>query len=164
MSTIYEIRKANLRLLVQQRDATSIAQACGYSGPSYISQLCGRNAQRAIKEDTARKIEDSLALPKGWLDVERDAFGRDASPFVKSTLPTENIPSPVEKDAPIPIRMLDTDRFERAAELVGKFLDENGKQLPHTKFAQLVTLVYERDTDDEASLQAYIGKLYKLMN
>lgn len=60
--------------------------------------------------------------------------------------------------------MLNTDHFERVAEIVGKFLDENGKQLPHTKFAQLVTLVYERDTDDETNLRAYLGKLLKLMN
>lgn len=158
MSTIYEIRKANLKLLVQQRDATSIAQACGYSGPSYISQLCGRNAQRSIKEDTARKIETAMALPHGWMDVERDPFGNNLPH------PGGNSTPPVDREDSPPISMLNTDHFERVAEIVGKFLDENGKQLPHTKFAQLVTLVYERDTDDETNLRAYIGKLLKLMN
>lgn len=57
--------------------------------------------------------------------------------------------------------MLNTDHFERVAEIVGKFLDENGKQLPHTKFAQLVTLVYERDTDDELTVERQLRPVYR---
>lgn len=157
MSTIYEIRKANLKLLVQQRDATSIAQACGYSGPSYISQLCGRNAQRSIKEDTARKIETALALPHGWMDVERDPFGNNLPH------PGGNPTPPVDREDSPPISMLNTDHFERVAEIVGKYLDETGLALSHTKFAQLVSLVYEQDTDDEGKLRAYISKIHRLI-
>lgn len=99
----------------------------------------------------------------GWLDVERDDYGRD--PTTESSQHTniraENTQSPVENTTP-PLSFLDSDRLTIVAELVGKGIDASRQRIPHAKFAQIATLAYEMDTDDEPRLRTYIAKLVKL--
>ena len=56
-----------------------------------MSQMAGKNPSRPITEDNARKFEQGLGLPKGWLDIERTPYGQ----------PVENTPPPETQDKPI---------------------------------------------------------------
>lgn len=63
-----EVRRDNLRALMQKETATAISKRLGYKFPSYLSQLAGPNPSREITEKTAREFEKRLALPAGYLD------------------------------------------------------------------------------------------------
>lgn len=69
-----EIRKANLAKLLDeyllQKDATKagFAERSGLN-PAQLSQVLGNDAFRNIGDRLARRIEISLNLPKGWLDL-----------------------------------------------------------------------------------------------
>lgn len=70
VKTVIAIRKANLRLLLQQWEGPStLAKKLGYAGPSYLSQIVG--GHRPITEKTARDIEAKLDLPAGWMDRDK---------------------------------------------------------------------------------------------
>lgn len=168
MATIYEIRKANLKTLMERQSPTSIAQLMGWTNPSFLSQMVSTNAarQKNVSEKTARKLELVLHLDYGWMDVERDTSdGRSGATYdAKYTrLPDENSPPPVVKEPAAPISLLDSDRFGETAELVGRCIDQAGVSIPHAKFAQIVTLTYERGTNDEQQMKDYIGKLLRLL-
>lgn len=65
----YEIRLANLRLLIKQWDTvTALAKKLGHSNASYLVQVAGPNPRRKIGERVARDIEETLKLPDGWMD------------------------------------------------------------------------------------------------
>lgn len=66
---IVEIRRTNLRALMQKETATAISKRLGYKFPSYLSQIAGPNPTREITEKTAREFEKKLALKPGALDV-----------------------------------------------------------------------------------------------
>lgn len=154
MPTIYEIRRDNLRIVVAQRGATSVAKACGYNGPSYISQMAGRNPTRPITEDNARKFEVGLGLTKGWLDIERDNFG---NPLVGNAHP------PVEREAPIPLNMVDVNRFTEVATLVRDLANERKAQLTPAKFTEIVSLVYEDFSKTPEAMRNYAKRLISLI-
>ena len=68
MTTINEIRLANLRALMEEHGATNLAVELGYSQPSFLSQMAGPTPSREITEKTARKFEKSLGLETGYFD------------------------------------------------------------------------------------------------
>lgn len=86
-ATIETIRRENLRLLVEEHgnSPSKLAQKLGYANGSFIVQMKAdpptpeqiEEAKRKgktvratkVSEETARKIEDSLGLPDGWMDV-----------------------------------------------------------------------------------------------
>jgi hypothetical protein len=45
-----------------------LAKFLGVSQP-FLSQLCGPNPARAFSEKVARKFEESMGVPFGWLDT-----------------------------------------------------------------------------------------------
>ncbi|KHS87099.1 LexA family protein [Pectobacterium brasiliense] len=68
-----EIRRANLAYLLDEHigngaTKASFAEKAGISA-QLLSQRIGDNAFRNIGDAMARKIEDSLGLPNGWMDV-----------------------------------------------------------------------------------------------
>lgn len=62
------IRRINLKMLLDasQLKQADFAERCGLA-PSVISQLV--NGHRNLGDTLARKIEESFAVQRGWLDV-----------------------------------------------------------------------------------------------
>ncbi len=63
-----EIRRKNLRALVDKADSGAAFAKQADIAPSLLSQILGQNPTRNIGDRLARKIEDRLTLPAGWLD------------------------------------------------------------------------------------------------
>ena len=74
MSTIRDIRHANLLLLIEQAGSTQALADQLEKSHSQISQLrnqsvhSGTGKPRTVGDDLAREIEQKLRLPKGWMD------------------------------------------------------------------------------------------------
>lgn len=69
LTNLHEIRRANLRRLIQEADGPSeLARRLGFKNASYLSHVAGPSASKPIGEHAARHIEGALGLPAGWLD------------------------------------------------------------------------------------------------
>jgi hypothetical protein len=74
-NTIQEIRRTNLRLLIEESDdktAIALAKRCDTSA-SYLSQILIRfkmasGKSREVGTGLARKLEKGCKKPKGWMD------------------------------------------------------------------------------------------------
>lgn len=148
MSDIYTVRRENLRLLLNDRSATAIAAACGYQGPSFVSQMASRNSTRPITETTARKMEQALALPERWFDQQRDPFGK--APMV------ENPPPPVGP-------LVDPELLIRCIGIVDDALARGGVTPTANKRKQMIYLVYEELPATDADLQKLADRLVTLI-
>ncbi|WP_346839804.1 S24 family peptidase [Microbulbifer sp. SAOS-129_SWC] len=63
---IKDIRRANINLLADMYGRTDISEKLGYPDNNYINQLCSGHGSFGSR--TARKIEEALQLPRGWMD------------------------------------------------------------------------------------------------
>jgi hypothetical protein len=63
-----EIRRKNLRELVRKADSGAAFAKQADIAPSLLSQILSQNPTRNIGDKLARKIEERLRLPSGWLD------------------------------------------------------------------------------------------------
>lgn len=63
-----EIRRKNLRALVNKADSGAAFAKQADIAPSLLSQILSQNPTRNIGDRLARKIEEKLSLPPGWLD------------------------------------------------------------------------------------------------
>jgi plasmid maintenance system antidote protein VapI len=69
--TIRSIRRENLRWMLNSHgDAAHLSRALGFANPSYISHLS--NGRRSVTTDVARKIEEVLGFPVGFMDQKHD--------------------------------------------------------------------------------------------
>ena len=69
MPSTYEIRRENLRRLIEQWGGPKpLADKLGYRNASFLVQMAGPNPNREVTEKTARRIEEALDLRVGWLD------------------------------------------------------------------------------------------------
>lgn len=69
-----EIRKANLESLIEQKKLESGMTKAQFAesidtSPAALSQLMGDKPNRNIGDKMARKIENALNLPSGWMDT-----------------------------------------------------------------------------------------------
>jgi hypothetical protein len=81
MSTVAEIRRANLNLLLKEvgegrGDAAKLARLTGVKAPT-ISQLrrltyYPNGVERTMGDDIARKLEHGMDKPLGWMDHPHD--------------------------------------------------------------------------------------------
>lgn len=81
MTTVAEIRRANLNLLLQEvgegrGDAARLARLTGVNAPT-ISQLrritrYRNGTERTMGDDIARKLEKGMSKPHGWMDHPHD--------------------------------------------------------------------------------------------
>lgn len=81
MSTVAEIRRANLNLLLKEvgegrGDAAKLARLTGVKAPT-ISQLrrvtyYPNGVERTMGDDIARKLEQGMGKPVGWMDHPHD--------------------------------------------------------------------------------------------
>lgn len=77
--TIADIRRANLRTLIEQHGGVSrLSEKLGYSSPSFLVQQAGPNPSREVTEKSARRFEQKLGLEAGYLD--RNPIGTSAAP------------------------------------------------------------------------------------
>lgn len=68
LSTVQEIRRENLKTVLQEWD--TIASFCEeiQTNPAYISQILSQTSRGDIGNNLARRIETASAKPTGWLD------------------------------------------------------------------------------------------------
>ena len=140
---VVNVRRANLRLLIESRGASGVAKACGYKSPSYISQMAGVNPTRTITEKIARKIESALGYKSGWLDVSRDNLGYP--------------------DGAMSDLSSDDKCFFTCASLANKLLKElRLENFSYDKFAQVVWLMSKNSDQDPIALKTCGDRLLKL--
>jgi hypothetical protein len=135
MKTISEIRRANIRLLVEQRGGlTKLSRILGYKNPSFLSQMLSETgATREVTERTARKIEEALGLPADQID-------QPPEDPIHRTLAALPVKAPVE---PPQAQSADGATLaENAIRAVGAACEAEGVQMSTSRFAELVALVY----------------------
>ncbi len=66
---IKQIRKANLRQLVAQYERVEDFAEKADTSASYVSQIFSAKTKAEIGDKLARKIEERLGLPRGWMDT-----------------------------------------------------------------------------------------------
>ena len=69
---IYEIRKANLKLLIGSRKKGACATKWDMS-PAHLSQILSDKTDKNLGDEVARRIEDKEGLARGWLDSIKGA-------------------------------------------------------------------------------------------
>lgn len=89
---INTIRVANLKALIaRHKNQRAFADAVA-TAPAYISQILSGNElpsgkARGVGNDLARKIEEKLDLPHGWMDRQHDEAGTSAGPDLGGRVP-----------------------------------------------------------------------------
>lgn len=143
MQTISEIRRANIRALINERGGlTKLSRLLGYKNPSFLSQMISLdNPTREVTEKTARGIEEAMVLPTGYLDRAPDAvapsLGHEVERVKAPAAPTANVPAvPTAKAVDQTQRMID------AVRVVGTAMKDAGMVLEPDRFAEIVALVY----------------------
>lgn len=136
MSSVFEIRRDNLRrLMAQWGGPTSLAKKLGHSNGSYMAQLAGPHPTRDVSEKVAREIELKLGLPDGWMDHRH------------KVLPGQP----------------DTGLLIDAVAVVRDQLDSAGVKAQRAQIEELVNLVYERASEGGGVDTEYLRRLIKLM-
>jgi len=113
MKSAAELRLENLETLVQEAgSADALARASGVS-PEYISQIRNRaidkktGKARNLGNQAARRLEDGMGKPLGWMDTSHAAEDRQsASP--------DTLPWPLKKSTAERIRALTPAQQRRA--------------------------------------------------
>jgi hypothetical protein len=134
MKTISDIRRANIRLLVEQRGGlTKLSRMLGYKNPSFLSQMLSDKPTREVTERTARSIEEALGLATDQLDqMPEDPIDRTIAA----------LPAKVLAEPP-PAQSADGATLaENAIRAVGAACEAENVQMTTSRFAELVALVY----------------------
>jgi hypothetical protein len=142
MMKLTEIRRENMRALIEKHGAGKLSAKLGYSQPSFLSQMCGPNPTRDITEKSARRYETLLKLPAGYLDTMHGE---------------ESAPQP-EKPAADPNMVADVIR------LVGSICASEEVNLPPMKFAEVVALAYLDTVEhDQTPREDHIKQVVRLL-
>lgn len=136
MSSVFEIRRDNLRRLMEQWGGpTSLAKKLAHANGSYLAQLAGPHPTRDVSEKTAREIEHKLQLPDRWMDHKHKG-------------------PPGQPDTGTLIDIIATVRDA---------LDSEGVKAQRAKVEELVNLVYEHGQQEGTVGTDYLRRLIKLM-
>lgn len=132
MDTTEQNRLLNLRrLIVEFGGSGKLAKKLGYTNASYLAQIAGPNPIRPITEKTARRFEQSLGLQIGVLDAPQ------------TEAPVGRRPAPAAERSSAPVAVAPEVRaVTDILRMVAVACDESHVNLPLTKFADLVALVY----------------------
>jgi hypothetical protein len=135
MKDLTRVRRDALKRLIDEHGVSSLAKRLKLSGPSYLSQLVSGKAP--FTEKAARKLETGLGIPLGALD----------------TPPGELLP----------FAGTDTTLIADAVRAVGEEAERTKIPLPPRKFAEAVSMVYERSVPVGKIDLQYVAKLIKLL-
>jgi hypothetical protein len=142
--TVFDVRRNNLRQLAAEWGGpTMLALKLGHASGSFMSQIAGPHPRRDISEKVARKIERTLKLQRGWLDVDRR---RGAPPAVA--------PSPTAVDPDLLVSVTQAVLFE--------VQQADGKAMM-AKVPELVSLAYKHASDAGAVDASFIRHLIRLL-
>lgn len=131
MATIDEVRRENLRRLFRQHGgASALSRKLGYNTPSFMTQCAGPNPTRAVTSKNARRYEEALKLPHGWLDQPHTDEDELQPP--KPSAPPAGVDAGVIADV---IR------------LVGQVLQEEQIGLTPARFADVAALAVQDTLD-----------------
>lgn len=131
-----EIRKRALALLIEQWGGPSnLAKKLGVT-PSYVSQIM--SGDRTITEKGAAKIESKLNLTPGFMSTER----------------TPESIKPARVDDSLIIKVI---------QHIGAHAEEAGIVIAPSKFAEVVTLVYEEALRTKSVDDDYIDRVLRLL-
>lgn len=129
--TVTETRRNNLRALIEKHGGVAkLSRKMGYANASFLSQMAGPNPSRDITEKTARKLEQTMGIPKGTLDL-------DAQTVVTAPTPTRNSDEI-------------TTLVASVIHMVGSACEAENVTPSPSKFADVVTLVL-LDTADKGT-------------
>lgn len=136
---VYERRREHLRLLIEQWGGPgALARKLGYKNSSFLVQMCGPSPTREVTEHTARRIEQALALPTGWLDDHSD--NKAAVPHV------------------------DMSQVATIIRVLVQTAEDEGIKLTPAKLGDLVALVYQdAEAHDNKIRQDFIDKVLQLV-
>lgn len=135
MVNIYEVRRTNLRRLMQQWGGpTALAAHLGHSNGSYLAQLAGPNPKREVGERTARQVEERLGLPHGYMDE------------------AQADPQPLDEAA-----------LANCLRAVSTAVEEAGLRVSPEKFADIVGLAYDSAKAAGAVDERFIQRLVRLL-
>lgn len=154
---IHEIRRLNLIKLLSGRGAkTQLATRLDVQ-QGYITHLLDdpSNPQhRAIREESARQIEQVMGWEAGKLDIDPDSGTRIPSP---STVPA---PASTERRASPPV---DADLLEESVKIVISTATETHANLLAEKTAGMVRIVYEHSRSTGKVDPLFVAQLVKLL-
>jgi hypothetical protein len=196
LDDVYETRRENLTRLLREPGAkTQLAARLGAS-QSHITHLLKpptAASARAIREETARQIEEIMGLAMGQLDrpsLNFDQAKIDADkgrvllvhegqrkPFVKSAeqwqqeqrlapvsrTDARNFYDPAEMQQLAAVHKADPALLEDAFRLVLEAIIERGEQIPAEKAAKMARVVYEQALATGKVDTALVGSLINLM-
>lgn len=137
MRDVYEIRRTNLRLLIDQWGGPKpLAKKLGYRKASFMVQMAGPHPTRGVTERTARRIEKVLELPDGWMDkeVETGTVASVNNAFVQTVIQT-----------------------------VAQEAEDSGIKLSPAKLSNIVFMVLEDSEGSNTIRPEYIKQLLQLM-
>lgn len=118
----------------------------GYRQPSFLSQMTGPNPTREITEKTARRFEQELGLPEGYLDTLGDAPTTPAAPAAPAQTVNE------------------MELVTAVIRLIGAILDSESVNLPPAKLADVIALAYaDAKEHDSAPRPDYIKQIVRLL-
>lgn len=140
--SITDLRRDNLRSLIRERyhnSPSALATDCGYTNGSFIVQMAGPSPTRVVTEKTARKIEQSLKLPEGWLDQDHS---REAARAVHEAPAPYVVHAAASRSAPMPSAGADSPLVADVVRLVGEIAQAENVSLPPAKLADVVALAW----------------------
>lgn len=164
MDSISDVRRANIRALVEERGGLSkLSRALGYKNPSFLSQMTSATgATREVTERSARRIEEALGLPTGYLDERHDAPTPARQPQADAVVSTPSGSVAVEvKSGPVPEQSVQF--FTDVVRAVGAACDEAGVNLAPAKFADLILLVVSDSAERGAPRVDRVKQLVHLL-
>lgn len=65
---VYDIRKANLRILIDRVETARVFAERVGTDPSYLSQITSPKGKKNVGNKFARSCETTFGLPHGWMD------------------------------------------------------------------------------------------------
>ena len=133
---INDIRRRNLRRLLEQYKSMAEFADKVDKDPSYLSQIIGKNPTKGIGSKIARSIEKSLEKPDGWLDREHAVQAHNPN----------------------------TDILSIVIEATEEALQEENIQLSATKKSEVISLLYTLMHGNGTLDPEIIRKVIKLSN
>ncbi|OOG56144.1 hypothetical protein [Polaromonas sp. C04] len=155
LATLKDYRRQNLRNLISDSGGpATLAQRLGYSNASFLVQMTGPNPNRDVSEGNAREYEVKLGLPNGELDKPVEIPAGSIAPRQRQRRrPSPGMPPAFSVEAATDI-----------VRMVSQECDAEGVNLPMSKFADLVVMVFTDSAEhDNMARLDHVRQLVRLL-